>query len=197
MACATTARPDRDGPVTNTPTSAIELRTLRGPELARLGEIDRSEHITATYRFAGRSLIRRDEDIHATAWQGGSGEHSLMSTIRFCQDHLEHGGTALGAFADDGMVGIGIVSFEVAPATAQLAFLHVTRKLRRTGLGRKLTRKLCALAAERGAQRLYVSATPSESAVSFYLSEGFKPTEPIPHLFELEPEDIHMLRELS
>jgi hypothetical protein len=42
---------------------------------------------------------------------------------------------------------------------------------------------------------MYVSAVPSESAVGFYQSQGFEPTDtPIPTLFELEPEDIHMVK---
>lgn len=44
---------------------------------------------------------------------------------------------------------------------------------------------------------LYVSATPSESAVGFYRSMGFAPTtEPDPRLFALEPKDIHMIMAL-
>jgi hypothetical protein len=44
---------------------------------------------------------------------------------------------------------------------------------------------------------LYVSATPSESAVGFYTGQGFRPTEEVnEELFELEPEDIHMIKPL-
>ena len=47
------------------------------------------------------------------------------------------------------------------------------------------------------AKRLYVSAVPSESAVGFYLKQGFEPTEDVhPDLYELEPEDIHMILNL-
>lgn len=48
-----------------------------------------------------------------------------------------------------------------------------------------------------GARALYVSAVPSESAVRFCLSRGFRPTEPLPEPFDQEPEDIHMLLPLS
>ena len=45
-----------------------------------------------------------------------------------------------------------------------------------------------------GAMALYVSATPSESAVGFYRRAGFKPTDtPHPDLLAEEPEDIHMI----
>jgi len=44
---------------------------------------------------------------------------------------------------------------------------------------------------------MYVSATPTGSAVGFYLSRGCELADP-PHaeLFALEPEDIHLVCEL-
>ena len=42
-----------------------------------------------------------------------------------------------------------------------------------------------------------VNPAPTESAVGFYLRQGFRPTaEPDPELPALEPEDIHMVRQL-
>jgi len=53
------------------------------------------------------------------------------------------------------------------------------------------------LAKEGGVHELYVSATPSESAVGFYLKQGFRPTAHVSQeLYVLEPEDIHMVRPL-
>jgi hypothetical protein len=50
-----------------------------------------------------------------------------------------------------------------------------------------------ATARERGAKRLYISATPSENTINFYLRRGcVVAAEVDPHLFELEPEDIHL-----
>jgi hypothetical protein len=48
------------------------------------------------------------------------------------------------------------------------------------------------------ATRLYVSATPTGSAVNFYLRQGCVLADP-PHpaLFELEPEDIHLILPLQ
>jgi hypothetical protein len=49
-----------------------------------------------------------------------------------------------------------------------------------------------AEAIRRGAKSIYVSATPSEHTVDFYLRAGCRVTlEPDPALLELEPEDIH------
>jgi hypothetical protein len=45
---------------------------------------------------------------------------------------------------------------------------------------------------------MVVSATPSENTVRFYLGRGFEPmTEPLPELYNLEPEDVHMHKKLA
>ena len=49
-------------------------------------------------------------------------------------------------------------------------------------------------ARERGALQIYISATPSENTVKFYLKLGAVVTDgPDPELFDLEPEDIHFV----
>jgi len=43
---------------------------------------------------------------------------------------------------------------------------------------------------------MYVSATPTGSAVQFYLKQGCQlagPDEIVPELFELEPDDVHLV----
>jgi len=50
-----------------------------------------------------------------------------------------------------------------------------------------------ATAREQGAKQLYISATPSENTVNFYLRLGCRVTaQPDPELLELEPKDIHL-----
>jgi ribosomal protein S18 acetylase RimI-like enzyme len=81
---------------------------------------------------------------------------------------------------------------------AQLAYLHVSAPYRRLGIASRITSRLLALARESGATRVYVSATPSQSAVEFYRGVGFEPvSEPLPDLYALEPKDIHMILELA
>jgi N-acetylglutamate synthase-like GNAT family acetyltransferase len=60
-----------------------------------------------------------------------------------------------------------------------------------------LVEEILKLAREKGATSIYVSATPSESAIGFYRSMRFDLAEKVNKvLFELEPEDIHMTRPL-
>ena len=53
------------------------------------------------------------------------------------------------------------------------------------------------IAVANGAESIYVSATPTESAVGFYLRQGCRLAHPVhPDLFAAEPEDIHLVRSL-
>ena len=99
--------------------------------------------------------------------------------------------------AAETIVGIASLRYRLTDTTAQLVSLHVSRQARRQGVATRLTDEIVRLARGRGLQELYVSATPSESAVGFYLRQGFRPTAHVNRaLYALEPEDIHMVRPL-
>jgi len=79
----------------------------------------------------------------------------------------------------------------------QLAFVHVGRAHRRRGVAGHLVGELRAAALRLGARRLYISATPSDSALGFYLGLGARLAEPVDaELFALEPEDVHLVLDL-
>ena len=65
------------------------------------------------------------------------------------------------------------------------------------GVGKTLVGLVIQKAREIGVKKLYVSATPSQNTVEFYLKRGFKLAQEVNQkLLELEPEDIHMELEL-
>lgn len=167
-------------------------------EVSKITDIDRSERIRTGYRFVGGKLESMDVNWDSQSWSmEGDGDHSVDAQIKFCQQHLDRKGKMYGAFADGKLVGIGLVQHEIEEETAQLAYLHVSNQYRQQGIGRQITDALMSEARRAGAKRMYVSAVPSGSAIRFYLSQGFRPTEtPIPELYELEPDDIHMTKEL-
>ena len=81
---------------------------------------------------------------------------------------------------------------------AQLAWLHVTAGRRDAGIGRRLSEALEAIAREAGDERIVVSATPSEHTVTFYRRRGYEVmAEPLPELYEREPDDIHLEKRLQ
>jgi len=75
----------------------------------------------------------------------------------------------------------------------QLKFLHIRSGHRDRGLGKQLFDLARVEASQRGAEGLYISATPSEHTIDSYLRLGYRVTpEPNPELFELEPDYIHL-----
>ena len=165
-----------------------KIRDMRLDEIGRIAEIDRMEHVDAFYRQSGCDI--RLEPI--TPFDGGWLD--LPETIEFCRDHMRRGARAIGAFEGEALVGIVMVTPSIAPEMAQLSFLHVTASWRRKGLASRLFAEAKAEVVRGEHRKIYVTATPTRSAVGFYLNAGFKPTQDIlPELFELEPEDIHMI----
>jgi GNAT superfamily N-acetyltransferase len=178
--------------------SEITYRRLTTADLARIGEIDRTERIDTLYVQRGSQLEERVGDFSARAWfQDGDGEHSVARQRAECERYLAAGGVALGAFADGRLVGIGIVVPHIRPGIAQCAFLHVSKDHRDRGIGGHLAEEIDRAARELGDTAMVVSATPSLNTVRFYRRHGFEPmTKPLSELYELEPEDVHMWKRL-
>lgn len=176
----------------------ITIRHMAASELGRLGEIDRSEHVTREYSYREGSLEWRAVEVRVPPWSpSGDHEHSVQGNVKAWQRILERGGTLVGAFDDGSLAGLAIYRPELSGGVANLAVLHVSTSHRRKGIGSLLAGEVARLARADGARRLYVSATPSGSAVEFYRSRGFEPTdEPNEALLALEPSDIHMVLEL-
>ena len=171
----------------------IAIRRLRADEVEKIREIDRAETIRIGYRQRATELIEMDVNWDDGGWVEGDGEHSFGEMIQGARELLELDGTAFGAFDGDRLVGIAIYRPRLTETMGQLGLLHVSNGYRRRGIASGLFREVLALARADGATHLYVSATPSESAVGFYLGKGFTPTaHPDPQLLREEPNDIHM-----
>jgi GNAT superfamily N-acetyltransferase len=177
----------------------IVIRQLDPGALERIGEIDRSEHVTRAYAWRSGCLQLDEVDWRVPDWfADGRPQHSVQANIDDWRPFLaQHGGVMFGALDGGRLVGFAIYRPRLAPDMGQLAVLHVSREYRRRGLGAALTQQVALLARADGARRLYVSATPSAGTVDFYCRQGFVPVDqPHPELYALEPEDIHMIREL-
>jgi GNAT superfamily N-acetyltransferase len=179
--------------------SEIEYRPLVAAELARLGEIDRTERIDTIYVQRGAHLEERAGDFSAPPWPTeGESEYSVARQIAECERLVAAGAIALGAFSDGRLVGVGLMTPDIRPGIAQLAYLHVSNGYRGLGVGTRLSDELERLARDAGDTTMVVSATPSLNTVRFYRRRGFEPmAEPLHELYELEPEDVHMQKRLS
>jgi predicted N-acetyltransferase YhbS len=170
----------------------MQITELERHEIPDIWSIDRAEVVDKVYCRAGKELVLKSEHHDVQGWPPGEPERDGPTLL----DCFDHGGTFYGAF--DGKILIGATVLESRfigrdRDQLQLKFLHVSRRHRRAGLGCRLFGKAVAKATELGARRLYISATPSENTVRFYLRRGCRVTDDVDAaLFELEPEDIHL-----
>lgn len=180
------------------PSEIVEIRQLPGHDIALIGSIDRSEEIDIGYSVVDGDLIVRDGNWVIPTWApDGTGEHTVAHQIALWRPVIDRGALLLGAFEDQELLGLVILEPQFEPGMAWLAFLHVSRPHRRRGAATALWDEAVRIARKTGASRMYVSATPSASAVGFYLSKGCElAVPPHPDLFALEPEDIHVIRRL-
>ena len=177
----------------------ITIKQLTPEDATRIAEIDRTERVGVRYTYRDGQLRAETVDWDVPDFsREGEGKYSLRHQIDGVQRPLiDSGGVLYGALDGDRVVGLAALRYDLRPGMDQLLYLMVSNGYRRQGIASRLVARLFDIARERGARRMYVSATPSESAVGFYLRKGFRPTEePLPELLEEEPEDIHMIMEL-
>ncbi len=170
----------------------LTTRKLSRDEVELLWTIDRSEVIEAVYYLENGKLTLKPEHYDMHGWPPGEAE--LYTPILV--DCFDRGGWFYGAFDGDDLVGVAVLESKFIGKDKdklQLKFLHVSNKYRNQGLGKQLFELARAKALDKGARRVYISSTPSENTVNFYLHLGCEVTSELdPELFELEPEDIHL-----
>jgi predicted N-acetyltransferase YhbS len=170
----------------------MQVRELERHEIRDIWSIDRAEVVDKVYCRAGKELILKSEHHDVQGWPPGEPERDGPILL----DCFDHGGTFYGAFDGEILIGATVLESRFIGRDKdqlQLKFLHVSRRHRRAGLGCTLFDKAVAKATELGARRLYISATPSENTVRFYLRRGCRVTDDVDAaLFKLEPEDIHL-----
>jgi predicted N-acetyltransferase YhbS len=174
----------------------IAGRLLQRAEIAKAWTIDRSEVIEAIYTVAGGDLSLHQEYFNMHGWPPGESE-IYTSLLVECFDR---GGWFYGLFDDGVLIAVAILDNQWIGERGdllQLKFLHVSCAYRDQGIGRRLFDLAANEARRRGAKGIYVSATPSEHTIKFYVARGCKvTTNPDPELYALEPEDIHLVCEI-
>ncbi len=165
-------------------------------DVARLGDLDRTESVAMLYAVRGGDIVSLGHGCEVAPWTPAQ----LEEMVAFARRHLEASATGVAAYAGGRLAGVGILGHAPVRGDArelQLALLHVSREARRRGMAGRLFTELCEVALSRGARRLYISATPSDSALGFYLSRGARLADPVDReLYAMEPEDVHLVVDL-
>jgi len=178
-------------------TNALTERALTRDEIPTIWTIDRREIVHAGYVLEDGKLALRPMYFDVQGWPPGE---SAKYTPMLVECH-DHGGVVHGLFDGARLIGAAILEARFIGRNhdqLQLKFLHVSRDYRHRGLGQRLFAWACREAERRGARSLYVSATPSQHTIDFYLQQGCTlAAEPDAALLALEPDDIHLERSLA
>ncbi|MFO7796188.1 MAG: GNAT family N-acetyltransferase [Promethearchaeati archaeon] len=165
-------------------------------EIDDIRKIDRSEIINRIYYFENGKLVLKEEVYDIKGWN----PKQIDLIINNLYSLYERNGYFYGAFKNSNLIGVVALESKFIGKNEdqlQVVFLHVDQKYRDKGLGQKLMEKAKLKAKELGAKKLYISATPSEHTIGFYLSLNCKLASEInPELYQLEPDDIHLELEL-
>lgn len=147
------------------------IRNLTRDEVHLIWEIERAEFIGGIYTLVEGKLVLKPEQFDLTSWP--LGEPEIYAPILL--DCFDRGGWFLGIFDGNAMVGVIVLANEyIGPErdSLQLKFMHVGRFYRGAGMGKYLFHRAAEEARRRGAKKLIISATPSESTIQFYLKLG-------------------------
>lgn len=169
----------------------MEIRKMSPGETARLAELDRRERVTQYYRVNDGVMESMDVDWNVPQWD-------IEAKQREWAPITEGYRNMWGAFHNGRLIGFAVYRSSLTTDTGQLSLLHITRDFRGKGIGTILMNKVIEKAKEDHRKALYVSSCPSRNTVDFYSRRGFRLTdEPNLELFEMEPEDIHMIMHLT
>ncbi len=175
----------------------ISGRLLGRDDLKEIWSIDRSEVIDAVYHLEHGGLVLKPEHYEMQGWW----QNEIENYTHVLEACFNRGGWFYGLFDDRRLIGVVVLDSRAIGKNQdqlQLVFLHISCAYRNRGMGKQLFGLATGEARRRGARWLYISATPSERTVGFYLGLGCKVTaEPDQELFAQEPEDIHMECEVT
>jgi len=170
----------------------LNIRLLQRDEIPLIWQLDRREIVQNIYVLRDRNLVLKPDYFDIQGWPPGEAELHTPLLL----DCYDRGGMFWGAFENSTLFGVAILESKFISSqqdTLQLKFLHVSRDVRKQGLGSRLFNLAAEEARTLGARKLYISATPSENTINYYLRLGcVLATKVEPELFALEPEDIHL-----
>lgn len=170
----------------------LDYRILSRDELGKQAQIDRTETIERVCHLRDGDIALEEEHWDVQDWSPQEKQRRIASL----HDAYDAGATIFGAFDGTILVGMSVLDhnpLDSGVARYNLAGLWVSRAFRNQRIGKALVRLAKREARKRGAKALYVSATPSENTVRFYISQGFRLARTIdPQLFKDEPDDIHL-----
>lgn len=119
---------------------------------------------------------------------------------QYLKEMMEEGGCTFAAYEGNKLTGFITLDGCFGGTEAQylnLAMFFVDDSYKRQGIGRQLFSKCAERAIQMGAEKLFISAVPSEETVAFYIAMGCRDAEEIIPEFVDTPEDRYLEYDLK
>lgn len=176
----------------------IELRPLEQTEIDLIwSHIDRRELITQMYWQNHDELEAYDCHHDVEAWD----KEMLSQDPIDLKKAYASGAAFTGAWQGQQLLGVCVVarrSVESISGAHLLKYFYIDANHRGLGIGTQLMQAAFQSVREFKGNALYISSIPTCNTVDFYISQGAEVLpDPDPRLFELEPEDVHLLCPVS
>ncbi|WLR47473.1 GNAT family N-acetyltransferase [Halobacillus litoralis] len=109
---------------------------------------------------------------------------------------VKNGGAVIAALKERHVHGFAVIepdTFGEKSTYRELSYIHVSREVRGTGIGRLLFQKAGQVAKASGAEKLYIGAHPSVETQEFYQKMGCVPAQELnSSIYFREPRDIQL-----
>lgn len=167
-------------------------------DLIALYCLDRSDYSSTWCRMQDRVLVQEKREFR----HPGFSQSQWDETTEEWADELFRGEIVLiGAYVNE--IAVGVAGLDVSQRYGRdsnmfnLGPMWISKKHRGHGIGERLFVMVQEEAERLDIGGLYVSATPVPKTVRFYTKMGCRLlSDPDPQLFAVEPEDIHMCKDL-
>lgn len=170
----------------------MDYRELNREEIIKLVEIDRSEVIENIYYLRDNQLELEKEYYDMKSFPPGELDEIIERQYKI----HDNKGIIYGVFNGDKLIGVTSLENKLRGKNniyMKMDIIFVSKDYRGQGIAKKLVQIIKKEAKDRGAKKMYISATPSENTVNFYINVGCQLTAELDHeLYKLEPEDIHL-----
>lgn len=145
----------------------------------------------------GRTWVRGDTDwvLKAKCGVRQWDNAKRQWIVPYLKQQINRGGCVLGAFDGNRLVGFASVDGLLRGADnahANMTMLFVDDEYQHQGIGKALFTAIAGKASEFGAEKLFISAIPSEDTISFYLSVGCQDASEIIEDFVDSPDDRYL-----
>ena len=170
----------------------ILYRPLGITEAERIREIDASQFIGRVWRDVDG--VKRLVEIN---YQDPDFPNGYENHLAALQDTITGGGSALGAFDGDRLVGFCTVNAKLFGTSRRFALLDqifISLPYRARGIGRELFTRSITEAKTFGADAYYICAGSSEETLAFYQAIGCAAADEInTRLYESDTRDIKLM----